>query len=98
MQDVPDKFDLGSMAYPFRISDVKETMFLPGTTSLKDTDMLTTQKVIKVKSYYSCGINRAKKITEKNGVKQVDETVGADNVPDGTETWISFADFCKTYR
>ncbi|KAJ3399676.1 hypothetical protein HDV05_001654, partial [Chytridiales sp. JEL 0842] len=72
-------------------------MFNPSSTTqpsvIRDQDVFVTQKWIKLKTYWSCGVNRVRKVTEKGGVKTLEEVEG-----DGTETWITLNDFCKSYR
>ncbi|KAJ3104288.1 hypothetical protein HDU97_009364 [Phlyctochytrium planicorne] len=90
-EDVSEKLDLQSIAYPFRISDFRETTAAPQTNG-KESD--SAHKLIRLKSYFTCGTIRNRR--DKSGKPGEDNAI--ETVPDGTEFWLTFSDFCKSYR
>ncbi|KAI8821854.1 uncharacterized protein EV422DRAFT_619596 [Fimicolochytrium jonesii] len=84
VEEVTDKVDMHNMSGPFGVIDIRE---LPG---------IIPQRLMKLRSYFSCGF-RTKKLTEgKPGSKIVDES--ADASADATDLWIPYQDFLRTFR
>ncbi|KAJ3217012.1 hypothetical protein HDU67_008657 [Dinochytrium kinnereticum] len=91
-EDGSEKIDINSISYPFRIADFRETTTISTTTS-KDADV-TSHKLVRLKSYFTCGTYRNKK--DKSGKPGEDSSF--EPIADGTEFWVTFNDFCKSYR
>ncbi|KAJ3033694.1 hypothetical protein HK097_004754, partial [Rhizophlyctis rosea] len=96
-EEPTDQINLPTLPYPFRIIDIRESVVAPDGI-MKETslvDLAQSQKMVKVKGYFTCGSVRVKRSTDARG-KVTEEVVDAG--PDGTECWIGFAEFLKTFR
>ncbi|KAI8853937.1 hypothetical protein BC829DRAFT_439713 [Chytridium lagenaria] len=89
-EDGSEKLDLSSVSYAFRISDFRESTGIVNGSS-KETD---SHRLIRLKSYFTCGTYRNRR--DKSGKPGEDSAF--ETVADGTEFWLTFNDFCKSYR
>ncbi|KAJ3193292.1 hypothetical protein HK101_005088 [Irineochytrium annulatum] len=88
--DASDKLDLNSLSCPFRICEFKD-----GASALKEGEQGYAQRLVKLKSYFTCGNIRNRRTTDIKG-KPTDEPY--EPITEGTEFWVTFGEFCKSYR
>ncbi|KAJ3127400.1 hypothetical protein HK098_006389 [Nowakowskiella sp. JEL0407] len=89
-EELNEKIDLNSFPYFFRITDVRETVIIPGATIPKETELTFTNKIVKLRGYFTCG-TRQKKPDLKKATEEFQES-------ENTEYWVQYSDFCKAFR
>ncbi|KAI8803173.1 hypothetical protein BJ742DRAFT_909069 [Cladochytrium replicatum] len=80
-------------------SDTRESVIAPGG-STKDVDLTTTLRLLRIRSYFSCGTIRSRKSDFRGrGMEDTLQSPTHHEAPaDMMETWLQFQEFVKTFR
>ncbi|KAI9014739.1 hypothetical protein BC832DRAFT_618467 [Gaertneriomyces semiglobifer] len=85
---------------PVRILDIRESALFNSLPQSEDSEKApATLRLVKIRSYWSCGYHRARKHEVKGNPKATEDISPplGENALDLMDSWISFADFCRTF-
>ncbi|TPX58755.1 hypothetical protein SpCBS45565_g07927 [Spizellomyces sp. 'palustris'] len=99
-EEASEKLDVNTIAVPCRIMDIRETVIAPGIQAkdLSNVDLTTTQRLIRLRSYYSCGHFRARKPGDTKGNSKVVEEPPSEAAFETTDCWMPYSEFCRVFR
>ncbi|KAI8919009.1 hypothetical protein DFJ77DRAFT_259325 [Powellomyces hirtus] len=86
-EDNPDKVDLVNMSCHFRVIDIRESA---------NASNPHTQRLIRLRSYFSCGYRTRRPGDGKGNTKIVEEV--SDAASEATDYWMPFSEFVRTFR